>query len=87
MRTLMSLGAVATFSVLSATPSFAQYEGPWCLHTIIGAGSVAEYCDMRSYEMCRARMTYSGSHCAPNPRYGLYLAEKPRPRRKAKRTY
>jgi hypothetical protein len=88
MRTfVMSLSAVAAFSILNATPGFAQYEGPWCLHTIIGPGSVADYCDMRSYEMCRARMTYSGSHCAPNPRFGLHVAEKPRSKRKVKRTY
>jgi hypothetical protein len=85
MRTFaVSLGAVAIVSVLTATPSFAQYEGPWCLYTAIGRGSVGEYCDMRSYEMCRARMTHSGSYCSPNPRY-LAATGTERKRSKAKR--
>ena len=52
-------------------PGRAQlYEGPWCAHVMIGEGSVAERCDMRSFEMCLAEVSGQGaSHCTQNPRY------------------
>ncbi len=37
---------------------------------MIGEGSVAERCDMRSFEMCQLEIRGQGaSHCTQNPRY------------------
>ena len=67
----MTAFAVAATAVLAMTqPAKAIYEGPWCAHVLIGEGSVAERCDMRSFEMCRAEIMGQGaSHCTQNPRY------------------
>ena len=46
------------------------YQGPWCAIVMIGEGSVAERCDMRSFEMCQLEIRGQGaSHCTQNPRY------------------
>jgi hypothetical protein len=88
MRKLaMLLSAVAAASLLSATPGAAQYEGPWCVYTVVGAGFVAENCQMRSYEMCRANMFRSGSYCTQNPRYVPYTTGQTRSKRKARKRY
>ena len=50
--------------------SQALYDGPWCAIVLIGEGSVAERCDMRSFEMCQQEIRGQGaSHCTQNPRY------------------
>jgi hypothetical protein len=62
----------AAAAVLTATQAAAQtlYQGPWCAIVMIGEGSVAERCDMRSFEMCLAEIRGQGaSHCTQNPRY------------------
>lgn len=57
------------------------YQGPWCAIVMIGEGSIAERCDMRSFEMCQAEIRGQGaSHCTQNPRY--YAAH---PQRKKQR--
>jgi hypothetical protein len=69
MRT--TIFGVAAAAMMAATqPAQAIYEGPWCAHVMIGEGSVAERCDMRSFEMCLAEIRGQGaSHCTQNPRY------------------
>ena len=63
---------LAAAAVMAATQPAAQtiYQGPWCAIVMIGEGSVAERCDMRSFEMCLAEIRGQGSsHCTQNPRY------------------
>ena len=70
MMRMTVLALAATAIVASTQPGNAIYEGPWCAHVLIGEGSVAERCDMRSFEMCRAEIMGQGaSHCTQNPRY------------------
>ena len=72
MSRLIWVGALAAAGLWAAfQPGQAQaYEGPWCAHVMIGEGSVAERCDMRSFEMCLAEISGQGaSHCSPNPRF------------------
>ena len=78
----MTTFALAATAVLAATsPGKAIYEGPWCAHVMIGEGSVAERCDMRSFEMCLLEIRGQGaSHCTQNPRY--HAAAEPQRRKK-----
>jgi hypothetical protein len=82
MSMRMTAFALAAIAVLAATrPGKAIYEGPWCAHVMIGEGSVAERCDMRSFEMCLAEIRGQGaSHCTQNPRY--QAAAEPQRRKK-----
>ena len=70
MMRMSAFALAATVILASTQPGKAAYEGPWCAHVLIGEGSVAERCDMRSFEMCRAEIMGQGaSHCTQNPRY------------------
>ena len=85
MTRLTLVGALAAAGLFAAIqPSQAQlYQGPWCAHVMIGEGSVAERCDMRSFEMCLAEISGQGaSHCTQNPRY--QPASEPQRRKKAR---
>lgn len=67
----MSAMALVTIALLGG-PANGQaiYEGPWCAIVMIGEGSVAERCDMRSFEMCQLEIRGQGaSHCTQNPRF------------------
>jgi hypothetical protein len=82
-RTTAATLALAAIALLftGGAKSQALYEGPWCAIVMIGEGSVAERCDMRSFEMCQAEVRGQGaSHCTQNPRY--YSAQ---PQRKKQR--
>ena len=53
--------ALAALAMLGRTAtSQTIYQGPWCAIVMIGEGSVAERCDMRSFQMCQARDPRSG---------------------------
>ena len=66
-----SVLALAALAMLGGTAtSQTIYQGPWCAIVMIGEGSVAERCDMRSFEMCQLEIRGQGaSHCTQNPRY------------------
>jgi hypothetical protein len=84
MRTfVILLSAAAACSILGSAPGFARYEGPWCLHVTMGfGGGIISYCDMRSYEMCRAEMrAMGGSYCTQNPYYWWNRPEAPASRK------
>jgi hypothetical protein len=68
---MTTLAALAIMPLLSgAAQSQAIYNGPWCAIVMIGEGSIAERCDMRSFEMCQQEIRGQGaSHCTQNPRY------------------
>lgn len=70
MKAMPAMAMVA-FALLGGPASGqAIYEGPWCAIVMIGEGSVAERCDMRSFEMCQLEIRGQGaSHCTQNPRY------------------
>jgi len=67
----ISVLALAALAMLGGTAtSQTIYQGPWCAIVMIGEGSVAERCDMRSFEMCQLEIRGQGaSHCTQNPRY------------------
>jgi hypothetical protein len=70
MRTTVFGLAAAVVMTATQPAARALYEGPWCAIVMIGEGSVAERCDMRSFEMCLAEIRGQGaSHCTQNPRY------------------
>jgi hypothetical protein len=78
----MSILALAVLAMLGG-PANSQtiYQGPWCAIVLIGEGSVAERCDMRSFEMCQLEIRGQGaSHCTQNPRY--FAAADPQRRKK-----
>lgn len=82
-RTTAAALAFAAIALLFSGGAKAQalYEGPWCAIVMIGEGSVAERCDMRTFEMCQAEIRGQGaSHCTQNPRY-----DAAQPRRKKQR--
>jgi hypothetical protein len=84
MRTLATLcAASAMLLCISGRTSLARYEGPWCLHVTMGfGGGIISYCDMRSYEMCRAEMrAMGGSYCTQNPYYWWNRPEGPAARK------
>ena len=77
----IALGVAALFSVDARAQ--ALYEGPWCAIVLIGEGSVAERCDMRSFEMCQEEIRGQGaSHCTQNPRYYAKSQAQPKVRKK-----
>ncbi len=81
MRKIAAATALLLAALATGGSAEARYEGPWCVHTHIGADFIESRCDMRSYEMCRAEMWgLSSSHCSPNP---FYKGEPPRRPRKA----
>jgi hypothetical protein len=65
------LTATTALLWLGVGSSAAAAEGPWCLYVTMGqGGGVASYCDMPSYEICRAEMrAMGGSYCTQNPYY------------------
>lgn len=67
----MSILTLAALAMLGGTAnSQTIYQGPWCAIVMIGEGSIAERCDMRSFEMCQLEIRGQGaSHCTQNPRY------------------
>lgn len=67
----MAILALAALAILGGTASSQTiYQGPWCAIVMIGEGSIAERCDMRSFEMCQLEIRGQGaSHCTQNPRY------------------
>ena len=68
MRTIFA--ALAIMLLPDGARSQALYNGPWCAIVMIGEGSIAERCDMRSFEMCQLEIRGQGaSHCTQNPRY------------------
>jgi hypothetical protein len=68
VTTLAALAIMPLFS--GPAQSQAIYNGPWCAIVMIGEGSIAQRCDMRSYEMCQQEIRGQGaSHCVQNPRY------------------
>ena len=80
----MSVLALAALAMMAGTAtSQTIYQGPWCAIVMIGEGSVAERCDMRSFEMCLAEIRGQGSsHCTQNPRYrGAPEAQRRKPQR------
>ena len=88
MRIPFLAGALALVSLLGATPGFAVYEGPWCMHMSVGPDSVISRCDMRSYEMCRAEMGgLGGTYCTENPYYFAARPALPKPRKTYRRSY
>jgi hypothetical protein len=70
MKILTVLVLAATALLAGKSHGQAIYQGPWCAIVMIGEGSIAERCDMRSFEMCQAEIRGQGaSHCTQNPRY------------------
>jgi hypothetical protein len=79
IRTAVLALAAATLLFSGGANSQTIYEGPWCAIVMIGEGSVAERCDMRSLEMCQAEIRGQGaSHCTQNPRYYAKAPANPR---------
>ncbi len=79
------LSAIAASWIFGQEPSFARYQGPWCLHVTIARDSITSRCDMPSYEACRAEMrSMGGTYCTQNPYYWWNRTAEP-PRRKIKR--
>jgi hypothetical protein len=70
MKMLTVLALAATALLAGRSHGQALYQGPWCAIVMIGEGSIAERCDMRSFEMCQLEIRGQGaSHCTQNPRY------------------
>jgi len=72
-RSAILIAVVAGFFSTGAAPSFAYYEGPWCLKARLGR-SVAEICHFRTFEACLGERNFHGStsFCVQNPRYLPY---------------
>jgi hypothetical protein len=91
MRRLVLAYGVAA---LAATAMFAPqasagvlYEGPWCMHEVMGRGGVISKCDIPNYEACRAQMRgMGGTYCTQNPYYNWQAAAEPTKRRVKKST-
>jgi len=70
IRTTAAIAFAVAALLCTDARAQALYEGPWCAIVMIGEGSVAERCDMRTFEMCLAEIRGQGaSHCTQNPRY------------------
>ena len=64
MKMLTVLALAATALLAGRSHGQALYQGPWCAIVMIGEGSIAERCDMRSFEMCQLEIRGQGaSHC------------------------
>jgi hypothetical protein len=86
MRMVMFLAMVAATALMGVAPSRADYEPPWCLRGNKGGEWMAEMCDYRTFEQCRADMYMYGttSFCIHNPRSPYWTAQSSK-RRKSQR--
>jgi hypothetical protein len=83
-RMISLVGIVAGAVVCAATPSFAYYEGPWCLTAIVGR-SALNICHFRTIEHCLTERPFYGgtAFCGQNPRWVSWPEQ--RARRKFRR--
>jgi len=69
--------SLAALTIGVAQPASAQIEGPWCAVVPLGSGSVAERCDMRSFEQCRQEILGQGGTCRQNQWFRPSAIERP----------
>jgi hypothetical protein len=83
------LALAATCTIAPQANAAVLYEGPWCMHEVMGRGGVISKCDIPNYEVCRALMrAMGGTYCTENPYYNWHAAQQPvsRSTKKVRRT-
>jgi hypothetical protein len=69
-RMILFIGIAVDVMASAITPSFAYYEGPWCLTAIVGRSAI-NICHFRTIEHCLTERPFYGgtAFCGQNPRW------------------